>query len=146
MTSVTGGHRSAWSARDRNGHLRARADVRREVVPATHGAELRSSDGGWTVELVDRRVDPLRGPFSLAGQAFRYLTGGHIAPTAPHPPASERVRQVNRGVPPIPSGFDGGVDLDGHDQQALREFGHDLLQVRWRSVCRSDTPDGSCAE
>src|SRR5215510_13500892 len=107
MTSVTGGHRSAWSARDRNGHLRARADVRREVLPATHGAELRSSDGGRAVELVDRRVDPPRGPFRLAGQAFRYFTRGHVAPAAPHSRASERVRQVNRVVPPIPFGFDG---------------------------------------
>src|SRR5262249_44918604 len=108
-----------------------RVDVRREVVPATHGAELRRSDGGRAVELVDRGVDPLHGPFRLAGQAFGYLTGGHIAPTAANSGASERVRQVNRVVPAIPFGFDGGVDLDGHDQQALREFGHDVLLVRW---------------
>jgi hypothetical protein len=33
--------------------------MRRELVPATHRAELRGGDGIPAVELVDRRVDPL---------------------------------------------------------------------------------------
>src|SRR5687767_12670468 len=109
---------------DRHDHLRARADMRRELVPATHGAELLGSDGVRTVELVDRRVDSPRRPFRLAGRGLRYLTGGYIAPAAPHSRASQRVRQVNRVVPPIPFALDRGVDLGSHNQQALGHLGH----------------------
>src|SRR5882724_3859698 len=48
------------SSLDRHDHLRARADMRGELVPAAHGAELWGSDGVRAVELVDRRVDPPR--------------------------------------------------------------------------------------
>jgi hypothetical protein len=87
---------------DRHDHLRARADMRRELVPAAHGEELRGSDGVRAVELVDRRVDPPRRPFRVAGRGLRHLTRGYIAPAATYSRASQRVRQVNRVVPPIP--------------------------------------------
>src|SRR5688572_17236260 len=107
-----------------NDDLRARADVRSELVPATHREELRGGDGGRAVQLVDRRVDPARPPFRLTGRPLRYLTGGDIAPTSPHSRTFQRVRKMDRVVPPIPSGLDYGVDLRGHDQQALWEFAH----------------------
>src|SRR5687767_3919767 len=116
---------------DRQDHLRARADMRRELVPATHGAELRGSDGVRAVELVDGRVDPLRRPFRLAGRDLRDLTGRNIAPAAPHSWASQRVRQVNGVVPPIPFALDRGVDLDRHNQQALGKLGHCTLLAEW---------------
>src|SRR6185369_6171422 len=100
---------------DRHNHLRARADMRRELVPATHRAELRGSDGVRAIELVDRRVDPPRRPFCFAGRGLRYLTRGYIAPAAPHARASQRVRQVNRVVPTIPFALDRGVDLGSHN-------------------------------
>jgi hypothetical protein len=114
----------ASRALNRDNDLGARADVRGELVPATHRAELLGGDGVRGVQLVDRRVDPPRRPFRLTGRALRYLTGGDIASTTPHSRASQRVRQVDRVVPPIPFGFDRGVDLSGHDQQAVRELGH----------------------
>src|SRR5207245_7572072 len=100
---------------DRHDHLRARADMRRELVPAAHGAELCGSDGVRAVEFVDRRVHPPRRPFRFAGRSLRYLTRGYIAPAAPHSRASQRVRQVNRVVPPIPFALDRGVDLSNHN-------------------------------
>src|SRR6267378_670606 len=119
------------SSLDRHDHLRARADMRGELVPATHGAELRGSDGVRAVELVDRRVDPPRRPFRFAGRGLRHLTRGYIAPAAPHSRASQRVRQVNRVVPPIPFALDRGVDLGRHNQQALGKLGHWALLAEW---------------
>src|SRR6266850_6963215 len=112
------------SSLDGHDHLRARADMRGELVPATHGAELWGSDGVRAVELVDRRVDPPRRPFRFAGRSLRHLSRGYIAPAAPHSRASQRVRQVNRVIPPIPFALDRGVDLGNHNQQALGELGH----------------------
>src|SRR3989442_756978 len=113
--------------------------MRRELVPATHGAELRGGSGVRAVELVDRRVDPPRRPFRLAGYGLRHLTRGYIAPAAPHSRASQRVWQVNGVVPPIPLSLDRGVDLGSYDQQALVELGHFALLSECpcaRRVCR----------
>src|SRR2546425_642408 len=52
------------SGRDHD--LRARADVRSKLVPATHGLELRGGGGALAVNLVDRRVYALRDLFRLA--------------------------------------------------------------------------------
>src|SRR2546422_108963 len=98
-------------ATNRDDDLRARADMRSKLVPATHGLELRSGGGARAVDLVDCRVYALRGPVRLAARGLRYLPRGHITPAMPHPRAFQRVRQVDRVVPPVPFGFDGGVDL-----------------------------------
>src|SRR5438445_6055455 len=88
-------------------------------------------DGVRAVELVDRRVDPPRRPFRFAGRGLRHLTRGYIAPAATYSRASQRVRQVNRVVPPIPFALDRGVDLGNHNQQALGKLGHCALLAEW---------------
>src|SRR5712664_3488791 len=116
---------------DRHDHLRARADMRGELVPAAHGAELWGSDGVRAVELVDRRVDPPRRPFRFAGRGLRHLTRGYIAPAAPYSRASLHFRQVNRVVPLIPFALDRGFDLGNDNQPALGQVGHCALLAEW---------------
>src|SRR5712692_6473088 len=114
--------------------LRARADMRSKLVPATHGLELRGGGGARAVDLVDRRVYALRDLFRLAARGLRYLARRHITAALPHPRAFQRVRQVDRVVPPIPFGFDSGVDLGGNNQQAFGEFGHCALLANYAAL------------
>src|SRR5262245_9005930 len=131
------------SAPSRHDHLGAGAHVWRELVPATHGAELRSRDRVRTVQLVDRRVDAPWHPFRLAGRALRYLPRRNIPPAALHSRASECVWQVHRVVPPIPFGLDRCIHLGCHDQQALGELGHCVLLAEWSCAHHDTTPTPS---
>src|SRR3954471_18528965 len=96
-----------------------RPDVRGERPPAAHGGERLRLDRGRRVELVDGGPQLDLGAAALAAVAFRHLPDRAVAATGEHAGTGERIGQVNPVVPAAPLGLDGGIDLGGHDQQAV---------------------------
>ena len=98
--------------------------MRRKAGPAAHGVEFLGFDGGRRGELVDGRVELRPGPPALAAVTFGDLARRHVAPPRQHARTGQRIGQMHVVVPAVPVGFDRGVDLGRHDEQAIRQGCH----------------------
>lgn len=90
---------------ERRHDLGTGSDVRRELVPAAHGLELRCVYHVGAGDFVDRGVDAgrVRGAVAAPGGADR--SGGNVTFAAEHARASQRIGEVHGIVPEVPLGL-----------------------------------------